>query len=336
MNVLGIETSCDETACSVVRNGNVVRSNIISSSLALHARHGGIIPEIAFRAQLETITPVAEQALSQGKVRLDDIGLLAVTKGPGLLGSLLVGVSFAKAVALSRKIPLIGVNHLHAHMYSPFLTARRELPFISLVISGGHTSLYKVPASGEPALLGETLDDACGEAFDKVAKILGLGFPGGPAIEKAALSGDPEAIRFPRSNTRNEFDFSFSGIKTAVLYYWQKHGRKHTSRKHGKKTVADICASFQRAAFQPVIDKALAACARSRIRALAVGGGVAANGDLRSRLTVSAKKFGIQTLFPEKKYCTDNAAMVAGLAFHLFKEGMRSDLKLGTDLDERS
>jgi N6-L-threonylcarbamoyladenine synthase len=323
MNALGIETSCDETSAAVVA-GTRVRSNTVCSSLSLHQKYGGIIPEIAFRMQLETISSISDCALSDAGLSLKNIKLVSVTQGPGLLGSLLVGISFAKAASLARGIPLVGVNHLHSHIYACFLD--RPLPrqpFVSLVVSGGHTTLFRVKDFGSIAVMGQTLDDAAGEAFDKVAKILGLGYPGGPVIEKAALKGDPLKIRFSCSNAGRPLDFSFSGIKTAVLYYAQKNLGK--SLALDRKQTADICASFQKTVVETLVEKSIAACRLTRSRLLAVGGGVAANSLLRQEFERRCRAEGLALFFPEKKYCMDNAAMVAGLGHWLFTHGIKAD-----------
>ena len=254
MNILGIETSCDETAAAVIKDGRTVRSSVVSSSLNFHKKYGGIVPEIAFRKQLETITGVVDCALKDAGTSLKDIDLISVTAGPGLLGSLLVGVSFAKSLSFSRNIPLIGVSHLDSHIYACFLNSRiTGFPFVALVVSGGHTSLYYVRGWDKINLLGSTQDDACGEAFDKVAKILNLGYPGGPVIEKLAQTGNPKKIIFACSNTQRPLDFSFSGIKTAVLYFVQKNNKK----PQGKKLIADICASFKESALNTLVKKSL-------------------------------------------------------------------------------
>jgi N6-L-threonylcarbamoyladenine synthase len=325
MNVLGIETSCDETAASVVQNGRKVISNIVSSSLKFHQEYGGIVPEIAFRKQLETITGVVDCALKEASLKLKDIKLISVTDGPGLLGSLLVGISFAKSLALSREIPLLGVNHLYSHIFAGFLNPQTpSFPFVGLVVSGGHTSLYYVKDFDEIKLLGSTQDDAAGEAFDKAAKILGLGYPGGPIIEKLAGRGRPNMIRFNCSNTRDPLDFSFSGIKTAVLYYVQKH-------RPAAKDVRNICASFQEAVLEALVEKSILACKKKQVKVLAVGGGVAANNRLREKLVARASEEDLKVFFAEKKYCLDNAAMVAGYGYRLFKKGCRSDLNLNVE-----
>ncbi|MBM3249504.1 MAG: tRNA (adenosine(37)-N6)-threonylcarbamoyltransferase complex transferase subunit TsaD [Candidatus Omnitrophica bacterium] len=322
MYVLGIETSCDETSAAVVKDGRKILSNVVSSSLKFHKKYGGVVPEIASRLCLETISFVTDDALGQAGVSLKDIGLVSVTSGPGLLGSLLVGVSFAKSLYLALGVPLLGVDHIQSHVYANFLNGRPiKLPFIALVVSGGHTSLFFVEDFGRIRTLGETQDDACGEAFDKVAKILGLGYPGGPLIEKLARSGNPKKIRFRCSETGRELDFSFSGIKTAVLY--AVRGRRLTLQEK-----RDIAASFQESAIGALIRKAHLACRLKRTPRLVIGGGVVANSRLRERFYAESKKAGIDCYFPASDLCTDNAAMVAGFGHALFKRGQRSGLYL--------
>lgn len=322
MYTLGIETSCDETSAAVVKDGSAVFSCEISSSAEFHKKYGGVIPEIASRMQLETITQVVDESLKNARVELKDIGLIGVTKHPGLLGSLLVGLSFAKAVSYSLNIPLIGINHLEAHIYSGFLNKKRSVSptgFVALIVSGGHTNLFYIDDFDKIELLGRTRDDACGEAFDKVAKILGLRYPGGPIIEKIAQKGNPGKIKFKCSGTNSPLDFSFSGIKTAVLYY---------AKRRIKGEISDIAASFQEAVIDTLIDKSLLACKIKKTNKLVVGGGVAANSRLREKLSDAAKINDLRVFFPDKKFCMDNAAMVAGLGYRLFKKGHGSDLTL--------
>ena len=354
MYVLGIETSCDETAASVVKDGRLMLSNVVSSSLKEHKKYGGVVPEIASRMQLESITGVVDCAVKDAKIKLKNINLVSVTSGPGLGGSLLVGISFAKSVSLGLGIPLLGLNHLHSHIYanflmvqesikhfpiplrkslqvvakSDFLDAERiSLPFVALTVSGGHTTLFYVQDFDKIDVLGETSDDACGEAFDKVAKILKLGYPGGPIIERLARAGDPKKIKFSCSNSDQPLDFSFSGIKTAVLYYVKKHPTLHS------RLVRDIAASFQEAAIDALIKKSLLACKLKKANRLAVGGGVAANNRLRERFYSEGGRNGLDIYFPSKELCMDNAAMVAGLGYQLFRKGYRSGLDLNLDLN---
>jgi len=328
MNVLGIETSCDETAAAIVKDGKNVLSNAVSSSLNFHKKYGGIVPEIAFRRQLETITEVVDCALKGAGVTLNNIDLISVTDTPGLMGSLLVGISFAQALSFSRNIPLIGVNHLFSHIYAGFLNSRMpEFPFTALVVSGGHTSLFHIRDWSKISILGSTQDDACGEAYDKVAKMLKLGYPGGPVIEKLAKSGDPKKIVFACSNTQKPLDFSFSGIKTAVLYYAQKNvcltNRLNAQRK---SKIADICASFQESALNTLVKKSFLACEMKNTLTLAVGGGVAANSCLREKFNNLAADKKLKIIFPAKEFCMDNAAMTAGFGFWLFTNKYRRKL----------
>lgn len=327
MIALGIETSCDETSVAVVRDGKQVLSCEICSSLSLHKKYGGVIPEIASRMQLETISAIADRAVKQAKIKLADIGLVSVTNGPGLVGSLLVGISFAKALSLSLNKPLLGINHVHSHFYANFLAGEKiKLPFIGLVVSGGHTSLFYARDFDKIETLGQTQDDACGEAFDKVAKVLGLGYPGGPAIEKIARKGNPKKIKFNCSGTKNELDFSFSGIKTAVLYYLR-------GARCGAQGKGDIAASFQEAVIDTLVKKALRACALKNINRLVVGGGVVANRRLRDKFYRAGESSGVRCYFPPLSLCMDNAAMIAGLGYQLFRKGYRSDLSLTVELN---
>ncbi len=326
MNVLGIETSCDETAAAVVKDGSVVLSSHVSSSLNFHKKYGGVIPEIASRKQLETITEVAEEAVRDSGLRHKDIDLVAVTAGPGLLGSLLIGIPFAKSVSLALGVPLVGVDHLHSHIYANLLEGRSiKFPFTALVVSGGHTNLFFVKDFSKIDVLGQTQDDACGEAFDKVAKILGLGYPGGPVLEKLARSGDSERIKFRCSGTQKPLNFSFSGIKTAVMYLAR-------GRRLGDTEKQDIAASFQEAVFNALAIKSLAACKLKKTKRLVVGGGVAANNRLREKFTSACREEGIECFFPSRSLCTDNASMVAGLAYPLFRRGLRSGLDLTAEI----
>lgn len=321
MFVLGIETSCDETSASIVADGRKVLSNVTVSSVRQHRKYGGVIPEIAFRMQLETIAQVTEAAIEEAGIRKPQIGLVCVTQTPGLLGSLLVGVSFAQALGQSLEVPVLGVNHILSHIYAGYLQDRAlRLPFAGLIVSGGHTSLYAVKDFDRIELLGSTQDDACGESFDKVAKIIGLGYPGGPEVEKAARQGDRRAYRFSCSNTARPFDFSYSGIKTAVLYHVRKATR-NGARKLSRKEVCDIAASFQENALEVLVAKSVAACRATRLRSLVVGGGVAANNRLREMAQERCQEEGIKVYFPSKPLCMDNAAMVAGFGYQLFKKG---------------
>ncbi len=335
MNVLGIETSCDETAVSIVRDGRFVLSNIVSSSIKFHKKYGGVIPEIASRLHLETIGYVLDESLKESKVNLEDIDLVAVTSQPGLKGSLLVGGCFAKAIAFALNIPLLKVDHLHAHIYAAFLVfgaikevpkPERLFPFIGLVVSGGHTSLFYVKDFTKIEPLGSTLDDACGEAFDKVAKILNLGYPGGPLIEKLAKRGNSQKVRFGTIRTQRPLDFSFSGIKTAVLYMIENKfkikGRKALSFNEKR----DIAASFQEAVIESLIEKAFLACRKKGAHILVIGGGVAANNRLREKFSQKANLENLTLYTSALEFCTDNAAMVGGLGYMLFKRGRIKNL----------
>jgi len=338
MYVLGIETSCDETSAAVVEDGRSVLSNVVTSSLAIHKKYGGVIPEIAFRKQLETIAQVTDCAIKEAGIRLKDIKLVSVTSGPGLLGSLLVGISFAKGLSLSLKVPLLGVDHIYSHIYANFLNCSGvKMPFVALVISGGHTSLFNIKDFARIKVLGSTQDDACGEAFDKVARILQLGYPGGPLIERLSKKGNPRSIRFSCSNTEKPLNFSFSGIKTAVLYYVKKNcdlqKKRASNAEFEASSTADIAASFQEAVIDTLIKKSLLACKFKKVKRLVVGGGVAANNKLRGIFHQETAKAGIKCYFPPIALCMDNAAMVAGLGYQLFKRGDVSDLGLAAQLD---
>ncbi len=326
MLVLGIETSCDETGASVVRDGKTVLSNAVASSLDFHKKYGGVVPEIATRYHLEVINYLIKDSLKKAKARLTDVDLIAVTRGPGLVGALLVGISFAKSLSYSLDIPLVGVNHLWSHIYSG-LIGRPDVkfPFVGLVVSGGHTSLVFCEGIDRFRLLGQTRDDAAGEAFDKVAKVLGLGYPGGPAIERAAYKGDPDAVKFAPSYLADDsYDFSFSGIKTAVLYCIR-------NKKLKKGIKADVAASFQKTVVDSLVQRSIGACKAKAADFLVVGGGVSANRHLRERLTEAAFENGIDVIFPPMRLSLDNAAMVAALGYRLYKKGIKSDLYLSAE-----
>jgi N6-L-threonylcarbamoyladenine synthase len=306
--VLGIETSCDETAAALVLGGNDIASSVVSSQIDLHAAFGGVVPEIASRAHLDLINPVIARAIVEAGVDERRIDAVACTIGPGLIGALLVGVSAAKALALAWDVPFVGVNHLEAHLYAALLEdPDTELPIVVLLVSGGHTMLVEMTAPGEYRLLGQTIDDAAGEAFDKVARFLGLGYPGGPAIESLARRGDPTAIAFPRAMRDQGPDFSFSGLKTSVMYH---------VRKHPDADTADIAASFQAAVVDVLVHKARRAAAEAGAKGLALGGGVAANGALREAVLAACAEDGIRGYVPSPAMCTDNAAMIAACGWH--------------------
>jgi len=332
INILGIETSCDETAAAVVRNGTEVLSNIVSSQAELHCRYGGVVPEIASRAHIEKIYPIIEQAIEQSGLGSSDIDAIAVANQPGLTVALIVGITAAKTLAIVWQKPLIAINHIHAHLQSAMMeTKYLQLPAVALVVSGGHTSLYECKNVLELELLGSTIDDAAGEAFDKVASILNLPYPGGPSIEKAAKGGNPAAIDFPRTMlAKDSLDFSFSGLKTAVLYYCQGQDMKGKSRidKMSQEEIADIAASFQAAVVDVLIRKTEKACDKVGAKTILLGGGVAANSLLRSELEKMARQTGRRLLVAPRKYCTDNAVMVASLAYYKYKAGLFADMTL--------
>ncbi len=334
ITVLGIETSCDETAAAIVTNGREVRSSVVASQTKLHQKYGGVVPEIASRAHIENILPVLTEAMNQAGVGKDDIDAIAIANQPGLTIALVVGVTAAKTLSMMWGKPLIAINHLHAHLQSAMLNEEQiELPAVALVVSGGHTSLYDCESPLDLTLLGSTIDDAAGEAFDKVATILGLPYPGGPSIEKTARNGNPKAIRFPRSMLgRDSLDFSFSGIKTAVLYHCRGQDMKGADRvgEMSEQEIADIAASFQAAVIDVLVKKTKRAADRIGARTVLLGGGVAANGTLRQALETMCEKHKphLKLLVAPKQYCTDNAVMVASLAYHKMRAGLLADLTL--------
>lgn len=316
-------------AAAVVKDGRHILSNIVSSQDAIHHKYGGIVPELASRRHLETIIPVVEEALHQAKATLDDIEAIGVTQGPGLVGSILVGLSFAKAVSYVKGIPFVGVNHITAHPMAAFLEAgnllKPHFPLIALVVSGGHTTLFKFKDFDDYEILGQTRDDAAGEAFDKVAKLLGLGYPGGAVIDRLASSGNPSAIEFTRPYiSKDTLDFSFSGIKTAVLHYVSNPVLIHngTSLKSAIP-INDLAASFQEAVVDVLTDKAVSACKANNIDSLVVSGGVACNSRLREKIRIKSNDNGIKLFIPEPSLCSDNGAMIAAAAYQLLKNGIR-------------
>ncbi len=343
MRVLGIETSCDETAVGVVEDGRTVRSNVVASSLALHAPYGGVIPEIAARLHVETVWEVLTQALGEAGLSPEDLDAVAVTQGPGLPGALHVGLAVAKGLALALDRPLIPVDHLAAHLYAGEMTdAHLEPPYIGLVVSGGHTLLCVAHPERRFEVLGETRDDAAGEAFDKVAKLLGLGYPGGPAIDQCSTEGHRAGVSFPRGQTKQPFDFSFSGLKTAVYHFVNKAGEG--SRVNGEadppaprpsplapKAIADIAASFQEAVVDVLVTKTRRACQRTGITRVVVGGGVASNRRLRERFAEEASSAKLQVVFPLPALCVDNGAMVGGLGYRLLQQGRVGTLSVASD-----
>jgi N6-L-threonylcarbamoyladenine synthase len=310
--VLAIETSCDETAAAVVMGGTDVVSSVVSSQIDLHARFGGVVPEIASRAHLDLLGPIVREALDQAGIEARRVDAVAATMGPGLVGALLVGVSSAKALAFAWDVPFIGVNHLEAHLYAGLLDdPSLEFPMVFLLVSGGHTMLVEMADHGDYRLLGRTIDDAAGEAFDKVARFLDLGYPGGPAIDRLATEGDPRAIDFPRAMLHDGLDFSFSGLKTSVM----NHVRKNPS-----VSTADVAASFQTAVVDVLLAKATRAADETGAKALVLGGGVAANSELRRRFTEMCESSGRRGLLPSRAMCTDNAAMIGAAAWYRLRD----------------
>ncbi len=336
LRILGIETSCDETAIGIVENGRTILSHAVASSLAAHAPYGGVIPEIAARMHVEAVWAVLAQALEQAGMAPTGLDAIAVTQGPGLPGALLIGMAFAKGLALALDRPLIPVDHLAAHLYAGEMAEPALVPpYVGLVVSGGHTLLCLVHPDQRYEVLGQTHDDAVGEAFDKVAKLLGLGYPGGPIIDRLSETAAP-AIPFPRTHTKQPLDFSFSGLKTAVFHYVQRHARPASSGPEAaptldEATVAAIAASFQEAAVDTLVSKTLKACQRSGCARVVVGGGVASNRRLRARMGEAAAAHKLQVVFPPPALCVDNGAMVAGLGYPLLQRGRVAALSLATD-----
>ena len=321
--VLGIETSCDETAVAVVRDGTDVLSSVISSQVDHHARYGGVVPEIASRAHVEMLNPVLAEAVVQAGVADGDIDAVAATCGPGLVGSLLVGVSAAKALALVWDVPFIAVNHLEAHLYASMLEDPTfELPVVVLLVSGGHTMIVHWEDHGRYRVLGGTIDDAAGEAYDKVARYLGLGYPGGPVIDRISIDGDPTAIAFPRALPDRPYDFSFSGLKTSVVNH---------VRKHEDVATEDVAASFQEAVVDVLVTKTRRAALDTGAKGIAIGGGVAANSRLREAVLDVCERDGLAAYLPERANCTDNAAMVASAGWWAYQRNGRSPLDTGAD-----
>lgn len=323
--IMGIETSCDETAAAIVEDGKNIISNVVASQISIHQKYGGVVPEIASRKHMEYIIPVIDKALEESEKKITDLSAIAVTYGPGLIGSLLVGLSVAKAMAYAQNIPLIGINHLEAHIYANFLEHTEiKPPFICLIVSGGHTSLVYMRNFGEYKLLGQTKDDAAGEVFDKIAKVLDLGYPGGPITEKLAKKGDPSSIKFPRPILNDKsYDFSFSGLKTAVIYYI-----KELKEENKNIPVSDILASFQQAVIDVLVKKTIKAALKFKAKQIILAGGVAANNSLRREIKEKADLLNIKVFYPSIFLCTDNAAMVASAGYYKFKENKKSSLNL--------
>jgi N6-L-threonylcarbamoyladenine synthase len=319
--ILAIETSCDETAAAVVMGGTDVLSSVVSSQIDIHARFGGVVPEIASRAHVDILPSVIDQAIAEAGIDPTRIDAVAATHGPGLIGALLVGVSAAKALAFTWNVPYIGVNHMEAHLYAGLLEdAALEFPLVVLLVSGGHTMLVEMQDVGRYRLLGRTIDDAAGEAFDKVARFLGLGYPGGPAIDRMALEGNPLAIDFPRAMLHDGLDFSFSGLKTSVINY---------VRKHPDVSTADVAASFQRAVVEVLVAKSARAARSVGARGLVLGGGVAANSLLRTEFAAACTDLGIRCSLPSRAMCTDNAAMIGSAAWYRLRSDGATSLDTG-------
>ncbi len=323
--ILAIESSCDETAVAVIKNGHEILSNVVSTQIAIHRRYGGVVPEIASRKHLELINVVVQEALEQAKLTLDDITHIAVTYGPGLVGALLVGVATAKALAFAANKPLIGVHHIEGHICANFLVNQElQFPLVCLVVSGGHTNIIKITDHGQYLLLGQTKDDAAGEAYDKIARSIGLPYPGGPQIEKLAKEGNAHAIDLPRAWMGDDsFDFSFSGLKSAVLNYLNK------AKMKGEEIIAaDVAASFQQAVLDVLVQKTVHAAEQSGVNTILLAGGVAANGTLREQLQQAAAEKGIQVYYPPVQFCTDNAAMIGAAAHYKAVRQEYADLSL--------
>jgi N6-L-threonylcarbamoyladenine synthase len=328
MNILGIDTSCDDTCAALVKDGKYLLSNIINSQVLIHREHGGVVPELASREHIRNIIPVVRESLREAGLTKKDIDAIAVTVGPGLVGALLVGIYFAKAFSYANGIPLLGINHLEGHILSIFLEKTPPpFPFVALTVSGGHTNIYHVRDFGDYTVLGQTLDDAAGEAFDKIAKLLNLGYPGGPVIEKLAREGRSDAIDFPRAYlSRDSLDFSFSGLKTAVALYfrsWRDHKANETTI-----SVADIAASFQSAVVDVLVNKTVAAADRMGVKSVVLAGGVARNSYLRNRMKGIMAEKGIDLFASSPEFCTDNGAMIAVAGYHKRQRGESESLTL--------
>jgi len=325
INILAIESSCDETSAAVVKNGREVLSNIIASQIDIHTKFGGVVPEVASRKHIEVVSNVVQEALDEANVTLENIDAVAVTYGPGLVGALLVGVQYAKALAYAIDKPLIPVNHIEGHISANFIEHKDlQPPFVCLVVSGGHTFIVHMKDYGQFEVIGQTRDDAAGEAYDKIARAIGLGYPGGPKIDKLSKEGNPEAIKFPRANFHDDsLDFSFSGVKSAVLNYLNK--MEMTKQEVNK---ADVAASFQKAVVDVLVDNVMKTCKRKGVDKVAIAGGVASNSALRAHMIEEGEKEGIRVLFPSPILCTDNAAMIGSAAYFEFLRGRTAPLNL--------
>ncbi len=328
MRILAIETSCDDTGAAVVLDGRTILSNIVSSQVPIHQKYGGVVPELASRRHIESIVPIVTEALERAGVTLKQIDGIAVTQGPGLVGSLLVGLSFAKSLAFVSGLPFIGVNHIEAHLSAIFLEDKPpRFPFIGLVVSGGHTSLYRMDGFGKYKRLGQTRDDAAGEAFDKVSKLLGLGYPGGPIIDELSKTGNPNAVRFPRPVlSKNSFDFSFSGLKTAVVHYVKANPSSPMGYPEG--LIKNIVSSFQEAVVEVLVKKTLQAAQDQKLKRIVLSGGVAANQRLRQRIKEESLERKLNVYMPSPSFCTDNAAMVGVVGYEYLKRGIQSPYSL--------
>jgi N6-L-threonylcarbamoyladenine synthase len=329
MLVLGVESSCDDTAAAVLEDGRTILANLVSSQDQLHGPYGGVVPELASRQHIQSVLPIIDGALKQAGAKLADVDGMAVTYGPGLVGSLLVGLSLVKGISFRTGIPFVGVNHLEAHLLAIQLEHQVAYPYIALLASGGHTLLYCVRGVGDYFHLGGTRDDAAGEAYDKVAKMMGLGYPGGRAIDMLAKNGDPKAIRFPRARLKKSpYEFSFSGLKTAV---W--HHLKGVGDEQWKNSQADICASFQEAVVDMLVHPTINAAEAYGVHRIVLAGGVAANTRLRASMSEKAQTLGLEVFCPAPRFCTDNAAMIALTGYHWLERGRRDDFRLNADAD---
>ena len=329
MLVLGVETSCDDTAAAVLRDGRIILANVVSSQDQVHSPYGGVVPELASRQHIENIVPIVDAALQTASVAVQDLDGIAVTYGPGLVGSLLVGLSLAKGMSFRWDIPYVGINHLEAHLLAIHLEQEVSFPYIALLASGGHTLLYWVKDVGQYVHLGGTRDDAAGEAYDKVAKMMGLGYPGGRAIDNLAKGGNPKAIHFPRARIKkSSYEFSFSGIKTSVWHYL-----KSQPNPQWENQKADIAASFQEAVVDMLVKPTIKAALACGVKRIVLSGGVAANSRLREKMKETADAEGLETFFPSAKFCTDNAAMIALAGYHWLRRGRRDDFRLNADAD---